>query len=1001
MKKSAKKNLTLSRGMAIRTKLLGFAIIICVLVVFASSVTAYLYSSRALRNVRVDGFRTLLRSLSVAVHSGISNYKKEIAGEADTQTLRYAAPELRDGFKHLLPDLESNGFTVTGPFLEKIREALRQQYSAQVLPPLASLEGKRPDLTDFDHFSPAGLILQYVYFLSNPAPMGSKYVNTDSSQIANNAQLPPAFRKAFILTRYSRAMDRYHKAFESLVDRYHYSDLLLLDDAGNVVYTYNKYWDFGVNLNQGWITRSNLKAVYTAAWKISILPRGQRGEDDVQLTDFEKYRGAYDSPRMFFGCQVLDRLNQKAGVLVYEVSPVAFNNMVTFDRDWSDVGLGKTGEAYIVGPDKKLRTERRFINSMPAGLRGKTLSIDGSPGPVTSILTDPINNQPVNRIYTGDHSKEAVTFYNELGSETIGVYTPLRVPGLNWGLVIQITGDEAFKPAGSLTRLIMGTGAVILLVAVGITIFIAHRFLRPITQLVGTAEKIAGGDLTARAHVKSTDEIGFLAERFNAMVDQLAERTRHVRNILATVREGLFLLSTDFVIQPEYSRATENIFQRPIGNERFLELLEPNQDDMMKPVLARDTLQTAQGYLELLLNPRVNEKLIRQTNPLTEVEFRVPDPLGKSKFLEFRFDRVMEAGKTAQIMVTVADITTRILLARTIEENEAKSKTQMEMLFGIIHLDPSILSHFLDETDQEVSKILERFEAEQFRGLEGESVSERSQRYERLIQQTARSLHLIKGNAATLRLSYFENLSNQLEDKLAEIKGKENISGEDFLPLTTAVGALLDQVTMTRDLIERLLAMQQYFGKERHGGGHHEFDAVAELANEIAARHGKNVRTILEIDSELNELSQPLRASLRTIATQLIRNAVVHGIEPPQERLTRQKHPVGEIKITLKKVNNDRIDMRVRDDGRGIDIEQLRRRAVELGYSEEAENRTTQLMELIFKPGFTTLNEANTDAGRGVGLDAVHDLVTHLGGRLTVASVPGEYCEFQFEVPIS
>ena len=138
--------------------------------------------------------------------------------------------------------------------------------------------------------------------------------------------------------------------------------------------------------------------------------------------------------------------------------------------------------------------------------------------------------------------------------------------------------------------------------------------------------------------------------------------------------------------------------------------------------------------------------------------------------------------------------------------------------------------------------------------------------------------------------------------------------------------------------------------------------------------------------------------------TQLVRNAVLHGIEPPSERLAQRKHPVGEIQIRAHRLteNHAKIILTVRDDGRGLNYDLLRRRAVQLGYASLKTIDTwtpQQLIDLLFETGFTTVDRPTTDGGRGVGLDAVRDLTAKMGGLMNVLSKEGQFCEFRLEIP--
>jgi chemotaxis protein histidine kinase CheA len=257
-----------------------------------------------------------------------------------------------------------------------------------------------------------------------------------------------------------------------------------------------------------------------------------------------------------------------------------------------------------------------------------------------------------------------------------------------------------------------------------------------------------------------------------------------------------------------------------------------------------------------------------------------------------------------------------------------------------------------------------------------------------------------------LRLSYFEDLANQLEETIASVRNNASLAGEQFLPITTSLAVLRDQIDMTHDLIGRLLSMQKVFGKESRGDSNNDFTPLVELAQEIAERNGKQVRVNLQITDGLARLPNPLREPIQMMMTQLVRNAVLHGIEPPSERLAQRKHPVGEIQISADRmtVNQKKIILTVRDDGRGLDYDLLRRRAVQLGYGnrETIQAWTPQrLIDLLFETGFTTMDRPTTDGGRGVGLDAVRDLTAKMGGFLNVLSNQGQFCEFRLEIPIA
>jgi signal transduction histidine kinase len=997
-----------SRGLTIRSKLLLFTTGIGFLILAALAITAFFLSAVALRKARLDGFQSLRTSLSQAINTYFADQRRDITAQAELQTIRYAVTELSSGYEHLIEDLDAAGFKVDPAFLSQVRQSLRDAYEQGPMADLRKLGEHVGTFDEFSDLSPAAAILQYVYILKNPSSPGSKFQQNSVSAISKNENLPADFRSAFSKTMFARAMDRYHGLFETVVRRNSYFDLMLIDDLGNVVYTFEKGWDFGTNVFKGWRERSPLEKVFLGAWYGSSTSGDHASGEEIVITDFERYAGASGAPMLFLSCPINNRLGGRLGVVVHKIASTTFTDMVTFQGRWSAVGLGETGEAYIVGPDLRLRTESRFVKEMPEKMKSLSFEPDGSPGPLTSILGAPLHNTAVENIYSNQtlSNEGEVTFFDDIGRESLGVYKQLGTPGLDWGLVITISTDEAFSPAVHLTRLIAFGGFIILIVAILAALAFGHLLSGPIVQLVNTAERIGSGDLSARAPISSRDEIGFLAERFNYMIDQVEERNRQVHKILQTVNEGLFLMGPDFIIQPGYSKITEEIFQRKIDGISFLDLLRPAPESGLQPIVSDETLLATQHYLELLLNPRIKEQLIQQTNPLSEIEYQILRAKGvyRSKFLEFRFNRVVEGGKTTQIMVTTLDLTSRIALAKQIRENETKAKSQIEMLFGIMHLDPPILAEFLNHAKSEIIRMLSLLEAEQYGSHADESSKERSERYLRLLQKISRAIHLIKGNAAMLRLSYFEDLANELEEKIAAVRGNASLAGEQFLPITTGLASLLDQIEMTHDLIGRLLSMQKVFGKSPGDGAQTDFTPLVQLAEEIAERNGKQVRVDLQIKDGLARLPNPLREPVQMMMTQLVRNAVLHGIEPPSERLAQRKHPVGEIQIRAHRLteNHGKIILTVRDDGRGLNYDLLRRRAVQLGYASLKTIDTwtpQQLIDLLFETGFTTMDRPTTDGGRGVGLDAVRDLTAKMGGLMNVLSKEGQFCEFRLEIP--
>ncbi len=133
----------------------------------------------------------------------------------------------------------------------------------------------------------------------------------------------------------------------------------------------------------------------------------------------------------------------------------------------------------------------------------------------------------------------------------------------------------------------------------------------------------------------------------------------------------------------------------------------------------------------------------------------------------------------------------------------------------------------------------------------------------------------------------------------------------------------------------------------------------------------------------------------------ILRNAVSHGIEPPEQRVTVGKKQTGRVYLDLVREGND-ILLTVSDDGAGLNVDAIRQQAIEVGLLDaDAEVPDSDVLQFVLQHGFSTQSEVNQISGRGVGLDVVIKEVRHLGGSLDIASNPGEGTSFIIRLPLT
>lgn len=177
------------------------------------------------------------------------------------------------------------------------------------------------------------------------------------------------------------------------------------------------------------------------------------------------------------------------------------------------------------------------------------------------------------------------------------------------------------------------------------------------------------------------------------------------------------------------------------------------------------------------------------------------------------------------------------------------------------------------------------------------------------------------------------------------------------------------------------------------------FQKLIRLVRDLSKKSGKDVR--LEMRGEDTEIDRNMVEEIYEPLVHMIRNAIDHGLESPEERRALGKDPCGTISLSAEQKGGN-IIIELRDDGRGLNAEKIRTKALERGLiSPEEVLDERALFELIFHPGFSTKDEVTDVSGRGVGMDVVRRSVEELRGKLEVSSVPGQGTRFELKLPLT
>jgi two-component system, chemotaxis family, sensor kinase CheA len=509
-------------------------------------------------------------------------------------------------------------------------------------------------------------------------------------------------------------------------------------------------------------------------------------------------------------------------------------------------------------------------------------------------------------------------------------------------------------------------------------------------------ELLSAGVLAALVLAGAAAYFQITRSRHERVAQEAQEQTR---DILKTVHEGFFLLDADYKIGSVWSEALSRMFSRSdFAGLQF--------EDLLKNLVPATTLSTAMKYIKLLWGDRAHENLMKSINPLGQLEITMDNGHGgkETRYLQFDFHRVMGPKGIKHVLCAVSDITSSVLLAKELQESQENANAQLDMMLGMMHVDPLQLTSFLDSTEtglQLINAILK----EPAR-TDGE--------FRKKLNGLFRELHSIKGESSALNLMSIAHRVHALEDMVSELKKKAELSGNDFLPMVLKLDELLAHLRSVREMATRLTTLKetappaaQDSPPQKHGGtaarlaGKSAEDlspTLHALAERLAKDHHKRFKLTM---SGLNEVPSSYISTVKDCVIQMLRNSAVHGIEASDVRRAQTKEDVGVVRVDFRR-SGDGYELVFEDDGAGISPDQLKAAAVrkQILTEEEASGMDTRAaMALIFRPGFSTQEEVSMDAGRGVGMDVVARSVYALGGKIGVSTNPGKFTRFKIVLP--
>lgn len=244
---------------------------------------------------------------------------------------------------------------------------------------------------------------------------------------------------------------------------------------------------------------------------------------------------------------------------------------------------------------------------------------------------------------------------------------------------------------------------------------------------------------------------------------------------------------------------------------------------------------------------------------------------------------------------------------------------------------------------------------------------------------------------ATEKIDLLVNLVGELVITEAMLTRSGRSEDGSYIGSRLSESGLADLSRHTRNLQEAVLAIRMLPISNA-------FQRFPRLVHELSARLGKRVE--LKFAGETTELDRGLIEKISDPLTHLVRNAIDHGLETPEERQAAGKPPVGQLRLAARQRGGG-IVIEVSDDGRGLDRDRILSHAARRGLVVAGDAPDEEVWQLIFEPGFSTAEQVTEVSGRGVGMDVVRRNIQALGGSVELRSSPGQGTTVTVSVPLT
>lgn len=607
---------------SIRWQLLLAFVPLAVLAIVAVSYAGYRIASDSLREQAVRQLQSLRDGKKREIERHFRLVEDQVITVASNPATLLALKQFRRG----VDQLEQDRITETRamrPQMMRLKDYLEDYYREE-------LGEKKLDIKSLLLPQRSAVWLQAMYIAENPNPVGRKF----ELEAANDD------------SQYTRFHAIWQPVFRNMVEKFGFEDMMLVDASdGRVVYSVSKGPEFQTSLLDGPYASTSLGTLFKR-----LQTESRHG--DYLLRDFSHYLPAHERPTAFAGSPIFESGN-KVGVLLVQLPIQRINDIMTAEGQWEQVGMGKTGETYLVGRDNLMRSDSRFKSDIAQSNR----QVKAADTTVLLVKVDTLAANMANDLVpfpivdeaTGKFEK--ADYVNYLGVGVLGAATPLDgLRGMNWGIVSEISEEEALSPVTQLRTVAMNVGAGMIAVSMIFAFGFAGFLSRPVRSLADTVREVDQGNFRARARVRSRNELGLLAQSFNQMLDErvaaLVSAEEENRRLQGEIRDLLMVVASaadgDFT---QRARVSEGV----LGNVAdALNLMFENVGELIKNVRGVSARVVDAATQIQVSAEQMAQGAVRQTGDITSTTAAVQEMTANIQSVSENANVASEAARRAE-----------------------------------------------------------------------------------------------------------------------------------------------------------------------------------------------------------------------------------------------------------------------------------------------------------------------------------------------------------------